>query len=252
MPVKSNKQPDYVPEKSGDSVRNANFRMAEAYKLIRTNLLFTLANTDNRAVAFTSAEPSAGKSTTCCNLGIVMAQTGARVVVVDADMRKPTQHRNFRVSKTEGLSKILGGLSSLDECVQKNVVPNLDLIPSGAIPPNPSELLGSARMAELLEELRRRYDYVFLDTPPLAVVADALVIAPHIAGLVLIARQRQTTYDELSECVEAIRQIHANMLGVIVSDVQSTGAGYSRYEKGRYYRSYSYEYGKYYDTKRND
>ena len=150
MPVKSNKQPDYVPEKSGDSIRNANFRMAEAYKLIRTNLLFTLANTDNRAVAFTSAEPNAGKSTTCCNLGIVMAQTGARVVVVDADMRKPTQHRNFRVSKIEGLSKILGGLSSLDECVQKNVVPNLDLIPSGAIPPNPSELLGSARMAELL------------------------------------------------------------------------------------------------------
>ena len=251
MPVKSNKQPDYVPEKSGDSIRNANFRMAEAYKLIRTNLLFTLANTDNRAVAFTSAEPNAGKSTTCCNLGIVMAQTGARVVVVDADMRKPTQHRNFRVSKIEGLSKILGGLSSLDECVQKNVVPNLDLIPSGAIPPNPSELLGSARMAELLAELRRRYDYGFLDTPPLAVVADALVMAPHIAGLVLIARQRQTTYDELNECVEAIRQIHANLLGVIVSDVQSTGAGYSRYEKGRYYRSYNYEYGKYYDTKRN-
>ena len=251
MPVKSNKQPDYVPEKSGDSIRNANFRMAEAYKLIRTNLLFTLANTDNRAVAFTSAEPNAGKSTTCCNLGIVMAQTGARVVVVDADMRKPTQHRNFRVSKIEGLSKILGGLSSLDECVQKNVVPNLDLIPSGAIPPNPSELLGSARMAELLAELRRRYDYVFLDTPPLAVVADALVMAPHIAGLVLIARQRQTTYDELNECVEAIRQIHANLLGVIVSDVQSTGAGYSRYEKGRYYRSYNYESGKYYDTLRN-
>lgn len=252
MLKKSSNQTGYVPEKSGDSARNVNFRIAEAYKLIRTNLLFTLANTDNRAVAFTSAEPGAGKSTTCCNLGIVMAQTGARVILVDADMRKPTQHRNFRVSKTEGLSKILGGLSPLDSCIQKNVVPNLDLLPSGAIPPNPSELLGSARMVDLLAELRQRYDYVFLDTPPLAVVADALVLAPHIAGLVLIARQRQTTYDELNECVEAIHQIHANMLGVVVSDVRNTGDGYYRSEKDRYYRSYNYEYSTRYESKHND
>lgn len=252
MPDRDNQRTGYAPEKSGESARSVNFRIAEAYKLIRTNLLFTLANTDNRAVAFTSAEPGAGKSTTCCNLGIVMAQTGARVVVVDADMRKPTQHRNFRVSKTEGLSKILGGLSTLDDCILKDVVPNLDLIPSGAIPPNPSELLGSARMLELLTELRKRYDYVFLDTPPLAVVADTLVLAPHIAGLVLVARQRQTTYEELNECVEAIRQIHANMLGVIVSDVKQTGGSYSRYEKNRYYRSNNYEYSMRYDTKHKD
>mgnify|MGYP004465840165 FL=1 len=252
MPERNSKRIVSVPEKVGDSVRNANFRIAEAYKLIRTNLLFTLANTDNRAVAFTSVEPSAGKSTTCCNLGIVMAQTGARVILVDADMRKPAQHRNFRVSKTEGLSKILGGLSALDDCVKKNVVPNLDLITSGATPPNPSELLGSARMVELLAELRKRYDYVFLDTPPLAVVTDALVLAPHIAGLVLIARSRQTTYDELSERVEAIRQINANMLGVIVTDVRTAGDGYSRYEKGRYYRSYDYEYSTHYDAKKRD
>lgn len=250
MREKSDKSGGYVPEKSVDTSRSANFRIAEAYKLIRTNLLFTLANTDNRAVVFSSAEPGAGKSTTCCNLGIVMAQTGARAVIVDADMRKPSQHRNFRVSKTEGLSKILGGLSTLDECIQKNTVPNLDLIPAGTIPPNPSELLGSARMAALLEELRKRYDYVFLDTPPMAVVADALVLAPHVAGTVLVARQRQTTYDELNDCVEALRQIHANLLGVIVSDVHSSGVGYSRYEKDRYYRTYNYEYGTRYDAKR--
>ncbi len=245
-----------MPGKNGkggyaaDPNRSANFRIAEAYKLIRTNLLFTLANTDNRAVLFTSAEPSAGKSTTCCNLGIVMAQTGARVIVVDADMRKPSQHRNFRVSKTEGLSKILGGLSAPEACIQKNVVPNLDLIPAGTRPPNPSELLGSARMAALLEELRKRYDYVFLDTPPLTVVADALVVAPHVAGTVLVARQRQTTYDELKDCAEAIRRINADLLGVIVSDVRDSG--YSRYEKDRYYRAFNYEYSTRYDTKHTD
>ena len=142
MPERNSKRIVSVPEKVGDSVRNANFRIAEAYKLIRTNLLFTLANTDNRAVAFTSVEPSAEN----------MARRGRHVVLVDADMRKPAQHRNFRVSKTEGLSKILGGLSALDDCVKKNVVPNLDLITSGATPPNPSELLGSARMVELLKK----------------------------------------------------------------------------------------------------
>lgn len=252
MPEKTRDKSVMVPEKSSEATRNTNFHIAEAYKMIRTNLLFTLANTDNRVVVFTSAEPGAGKSTTCCNLGIVMAQTGARVVVVDADMRKPTQHRHFRISKTEGLSKILGGISTLDECIHKDVVPNLDLIPSGSIPPNPSELLGSARMAQLLEELKERYDYVFLDTPPLAVVTDALVLSPHIAGLVIVARQGQTTYDELNECVEAIRQIDGNMLGVVISNVKQNDVGYSRYEKGRYYRSYNYEYTRRYDAKRKD
>ena len=232
-----------IPEKNSFSKRNIAFRVAEAYKTIRTNLLFTLANADSKVVVFSSAEPSAGKSTLCSNLSIVMAQTGAKVLLIDADMRKPVQHRNFRVSKTLGLSKILGNLNSIEDCIHKNITENLDLISSGSIPPNPSELLGSKRMEELLATVEGQYDYVFIDSPPLGVVSDALVIAPKSAGVVMVARQKQTTYDELAECIEAVKQINANVLGVVVTDVHTQTAGYMRYENKRYYRSYNYEYG---------
>lgn len=240
----SQENKSYIPGKTGYSNRSVAFRVAEAYKMIRTNLLFTLANANSKVVVFTSAEPSAGKSTLCSNLAIVMAQTGAKVLLIDADMRKPVQHRNFRISKTLGLSKILGNLNKLEDCLHKDVAPNLDLIPSGSIPPNPSELLGSERMKQMLAQVETQYDYVFIDSPPLGVVADALVIAPQSAGVVLVARQKQTTYDELEECVEAIKQIDATMLGVVVTDVHSESSGYMRYDNKRYYRSYNYEYGR--------
>ena len=232
-----------IPEKGGDGIRTTNFHIAEAYKMIRTNLLFTLANTDSRIAVFSSAEPSAGKSTLCSNLAIAMAQTGARVILIDADMRKPVQHRNFRRSKTYGLSRILGGLNSTDECIQQNVMPNLDLITSGPLPPNPSELLGTERMKVLLKELSSRYDYVFLDMPPMCVVADALVVAPNAAGIVLVARQRQTTYSEVQECLEKIEQIGARMLGMVITDVDIKNVGcYARYgHYGRYVRYGRYE-----------
>ena len=246
----SQENKSYIPGKTGYSNRIVAFRVAEAYKMIRTNLLFTLANANSKIVVFSSAEPSAGKSTLCSNLAIVMAQTGAKVLLIDADMRKPVLHRNFRVSKTLGLSKILGNLNKVDECVHHNVAPNLDLIPSGSIPPNPSELLGSDRMKQLLAQAEEQYDYIFVDSPPLGVVADVLVVAPQSAGVVLVARQKQTTYDELEKCVEAIKQINATMLGVVVTDVHSETSGYMRYDNKRYYRSYSYEYGR--QRKHND
>lgn len=233
----------YVSEKGGYGNRNATFRIAEAYKMIRTNLLFALANADSRMVLVSSAEPSAGKSTLCANLAVVMAQTGAKVMLVDADMRRPVQHRNFRLSKTDGLSKILGGLEDINTCIHRQMLPNLDVIPSGSIPPNPSELLGSNRMKKLIETLNNSYDYIFVDTPPIGIVADALVMAPQTAGIVLVARQRQTSYEEVGECVEEIRQIGANFLGVVLTDVRTQSTSYAHYEKKRYYRSYDYRYG---------
>lgn len=251
------KTPEVV-EKSGQRVA---FSVMEAYKMIRTNLVFSLATSDKRIVVFSSSEPSAGKSTLSANLAIVMAQTGARVVLVDADMRKPTQHRNFKVTRTMGLSKILGGLATVEECVCRQVKPNVDLIPSGPTPPNPSELLGSARMVKLLEELAAQYDYVFIDSPPLCVVADALVIAPHTAGVVLVARHNQTTYDEYAEALEKVEASNAPLLGAVICDLQMSEGSYGRYGKyskysrygkyGRYsrygyardYRRYDYEYG---------
>ena len=235
-------------EKAMTPSKRISFQVSEAYKMIRTNLLFTLSTSDKRTVVFSSAEPSAGKSTLSANLAIVMAQTGAHVVLVDADMRKPTQHRNFKLSRTMGLSKVLSGQNKLDECVCKEVKANLDVIPAGTIPPNPSELLGSHRMDELIAELESRYDYVLIDMPPIGIVTDALVVAPKAAGILLVARHKQTTYDELAETADSVSATSAPLLGVVLTDVeQEQMLGYGRYGRyGKYGRYGRYNrYGKY-------
>ena len=239
-----------TPEVAEKSSNRVAFQVMEAYKMIRTNLLFSLSTQESRAMVFSSAEPSAGKSTLSANLAIVMAQTGARVVLVDADMRKPSQHRNFQLSRNMGLSKILGGLATAEECIHKNVKPNVDVILSGPTPPNPSELLGSARMKKLVEELSAQYDYVFIDMPPLCVVADALVVAPMVAGVVLVARHNQTMYEEFAEALEKVESSNASLLGVVLTDMRSSvGGGYGSYGRygtyggRRYYQRYGYEYG---------
>ena len=219
------------------------FQIVEAYKAVRANLLFSLAVFKEKSVIITSSEPSSGKSTTCSNLAVTMAQTGARVVVVDTDMRKPVQHKIFRVSNNVGLSKLLSGLSSLEDCLYKGVMPNLDLISAGPIPPNPSELLGSERMADLLQVLSQNYDYIFLDAPPVNVVSDSLMFLDKVAGVLLVARQKQTHYEELQRAEESIRNLQGNVLGVVITDVSETNKPYAL-SKGYKYKAYDYEYRK--------
>ena len=218
------------------------FQIVEAYKTIRTNLLFALAPADNKVVVVSSAEPNAGKSTVSCNLAITMAQTGARVLLIDADMRKPSQHKTFRVKKSNGLSRILSGQLDAEECICREVARGLDLIPSGSIPPNPSELLGSDAMTELLDRMSVLYDYIFIDTPPLGVVSDSLVLCNISAGTVLVTRQGQTTYDELENAIKSVRDVDGNLLGVVISDMRENPRSYGRYEKYHYYKAYDYSY----------
>ena len=221
--------------------KNTTFQIVEAYKTIRTNLLFALSPMKEKMVLVSSAEPSTGKSTVCSNLAITMAQTNARVLLIDTDMRKPTQHKIFRLSNDMGLSKLLGGFSGLEETIYRQVVPNLDVILSGPIPPNPSELLGSSKMEELLSALSSQYDYIFVDGTPVNVVADSMVIAPRMAGTLLVARQQQTTYEEIQKAVELIRGVHGNILGVVITDVKQKNKMYGNYKS---YKSYDYRYGK--------
>lgn len=218
------------------------FQIVEAYKTLRTNLLFALAPHDKKIVAVSSAEPNAGKSTVSCNLAITMAQTGARVLLIDADMRRPSQHRTFHVSKANGLSNVLSGQMTAEECIVREVARGLDLMPSGMLPPNPSELLGSAAMSDLLDRLAVQYDYIFVDTPPLGVVSDTLVLSEMVAGLVLICRQRQTTYEEIQSAIDSIKSVKGNLLGVVISDMREDPRTYTQYEKYPYYKSYNYSY----------
>ena len=205
--------------------------VVEAYKKLRANLLFSLAGSKKKIVLISSPEPTAGKSTTCGNLAVMMAQTGNKVLLIDADLRRPSLHRLFHTNKSEGLTRFLINMSTLDECIKKEVAPIVDLIPSGPIPPNPSELLGSARMVNLLNQVAEQYDYVFVDTPPIGVVTDGLVLAARAAGVVLVVRYNITSYDEVQEAVDSVKNVHGNLLGVIINDYKYTAGEKQR----RYY-----------------
>jgi capsular exopolysaccharide synthesis family protein len=137
---------------------------------------------------------------------------------------------------------ILSGLKTLEECTCHNIAKGLDLIPSGTIPPNPSELLGSLAMDRLLEEVSKQYDYIFIDMPPLGVVTDALILSSKVAGIALVCRQKQTTYEELRAAIESIDNVDGHFLGVIITGVRRDLNSYGRYSKYRYYKYYNYSY----------
>lgn len=229
-------------KKSGARPIATTFQIVEAYKTVRTNLLFALAPHNKKIVLVSSAEPNAGKSTVSSNLAITLAQNGVRVLLIDADLRKPSQHRTFRVKKHNGLSRILSGELTFEDCVCREAAKNTDLLPSGSLPPNPSELLGSEAMEALLNKLSTEYDYILIDTPPLAVVSDALVLCEKAAGIILVTRQGQTTYDELRNSTDAIKNVNGNLLGVVISDVNDISRPYCSYTRGKYYKAYDYSY----------
>ncbi len=210
---------------------NSSFAMQESYKTIRTNIQFALAGSTSNSVVFSSSIPSEGKSITCANVAITMAQMDKKVLIIDADLRKPTQHRIFRVDNTSGLSSMLVGFSTLGNSVRRNVEKNLDLMTSGPIPPNPSEILGSDRMDKLLNELGKYYDYIFIDTPPVNVVTDGVLLAAKSSGVIIVSRQNMTTYDEVQKAINAFNVANAKILGVIVNDVQKKHRDKSYYEQ---------------------
>lgn len=222
---------------------NATFEIVEAYKTLRANLLFSLASAEKKIVVVSGSEPSAGKSTTCSNLAVLMAQTSNSVLLIDADLRKPTLHRVFHVNRQEGLTKLLLNMGDFDSCIVKEVAPHMDLLTSGPIPPNPSELLGSVRMARLLNKFAEKYDYIFIDTPPINVVTDGLILSSRAAGTILVARQNVTTYDELQEAVEKIKNVNGNLLGVVINDyAHVAGERQNRYYYKYYGKRYRYRY----------
>ncbi len=215
------------------------FQIVESYKALRTNLLFALAATEKKTAIISSPEPGVGKSTTATNLSIVLAQTNLKVLLIDADMRKPSLDRIFRVSRTEGLSTVLSGMTSFEQAVTASVAPNLDLLTAGPIPPNPQELLASSAMADLLRAVENRYDYILIDTPPLNVVADALMLVRETAGIMLVARERKTRMEDLRRAKDAVRQIGGNLLGITLTDVRQQYTG----KQNKYYKDYHYTYG---------
>jgi len=212
------------------------FAITEAYKTIRTNLVFSLGTYDKKVIEITSSTPEEFKSTTTANLAITISQTGAKTLLIDADMRKPVQHKIFKLDNARGLSSVLVGINELSESVKQSAMPNLDVLTSGPTPPNPSELLGSKNMEILLEALAKYYDYVIIDTPPVNVVTDSLILSKYTTGLLMTVRQNFTKHENLSSAVSAIETANANLLGVVMVDTHLTSRGY-KYKGYKYYRS---------------
>lgn len=200
--------------------------ISEQYRTVRTNIQFASVDEEIQTILVTSASPEEGKSMTAANLAIVYAQQGKRVLFIDTDLRKPTVHYTFRIDNLKGLSSSLVGERSLDEIVIQSNVENLNIITSGPIPPNPSELLASKRMQALVKEARNFYDIILFDTPPVLAVTDAQILAHLCDGSVLVVRSKRTEVADAQKAIEALRAVSAKVLGTILNDSDKKEVSY--------------------------
>lgn len=198
----------------------------EAYRVIRTSIQFAQAGKELKTLAVTSCMPNEGKSMTAANLAVVLTQAGKSVLILDCDMRNPTVHKNFGLSNKLGLSSCISMDTPLSAAVQATKVDNLYALTSGVIPPNPSELLGSERMRELLQEAREIYDYVLIDLPPVLPVADPLVLGAMVDGVVLVINSGEVKVDLARDVKKQLQHAGANILGVVLNKVRSEHHGY--------------------------
>ncbi|WP_308636715.1 CpsD/CapB family tyrosine-protein kinase [Paenibacillus silvisoli] len=204
--------------------------ISEAYRALRTNIDFSSVDDNIQVIMTTSASPGEGKSTTISNLAVVYAQADKKVILIDSDMRKPTMHHTFGVSNRKGLSSILSRQCEINEAVQITDVPNLSVITSGPIPPNPSEMVASQRMSALIEELRKMFDIVLIDTPPTLAVTDAQIVSTKCDGALLVLDSGKVKRDMVIKAKQQLTQVNAKILGVVLNNVkQKNGDGYYYY-----------------------
>ena len=198
----------------------------EAYRVIRTSIQFAQAGKELKTLAVTSCTPNEGKSMTVANLAVVLTQAGKSVLLLDCDMRNPTVHKNFGLSNKLGLSSCISMGTPLSAAVQATKVDNLYAVTSGVIPPNPSELLGSERMKNILQRAKEEYDYVLIDTPPVLPVTDALVLSRLVDGLILVIHSGEIKVEMAREVKNQLVHAGANILGVVLNKVRSEHHGY--------------------------
>ena len=217
------------------------FAAAEAYRLLRTNVLFALPDEGScRVIGITSALGGEGKSTTSINLAYVLAEAGKRTLLVEADMRLPTIARRLKLEKGYGLSHLLAGLCTGKEAVRPSGLKDLLwVLPSGDIPPNPSELLGSAQMKASLAALSGDFDFVLLDLPPLGEVSDALVVSQLTSGMLLVVRQNYATRTAVADAMRQLQYAQAKVLGFVLTCAGGHGGKYGTYKKSGYGYGYA-------------
>ncbi|MGO9366033.1 MAG: GumC family protein [Terriglobales bacterium] len=216
-------------------------QMAESYRALRTSLLLSNLGAPPKVIMVTSALPQEGKTTTSINCAVVLAQKGIRVLLIDADLRRPSIHKTLGMGPRSGLSNVLTGSATLEQAITRStVLPNLSILPAGTPPPNPAELLASTNMRDVLEQLRGQYDHIVVDTPPTLSVTDAVVLSPRADAIVLVIRSGQTTKQALRRSRDILMQVNAKVSGVLLNAVDLSSPDYY------YYYEYQGKYARYY------
>ncbi len=229
--------------------KNLEFTATEQYKLLRTNLSFTLQKDNNECaiIGVASAMRGEGKSTTAINLSYVLAESGKRVLLVDCDLRLPSIAKKMQMENEIGVTDLLkGGKSFHMKDFQSQHYSNWYILPSGPLPPNPSELLGSKKMENILNVLSENFDYIILDLPPINIVSDALTVSKYIDGMIVVIREDYTEKKELENCFRLLKLSDVNVLGCVINESKNGKGTYSKYKYKRYYKYYK-TYGKYGD-----
>lgn len=204
--------------------------ISEQYRTIRTNIQFSSsADKEIKTIVITSSGPGEGKSTTSANLAVVFANSGQKVLLIDADLRKPTIHKTFNLSNNLGFSNLISTQETIQDVVQKTVVDNLDVLTSGLKSPNPSELLASKRMDNILNELKKEYDLIIFDMPPIVAVTDAQIMASKVDGTLLVIREEVSKKEPLYKARDLLKMVNANVLGAIYHGAKNAA------DQGYYY-----------------
>ncbi len=220
-----------------DNKKHVPFAIVESYKNIRTSITFLLSEANGNSMTVTSANAGEGKSTTSANLAVAFSQLGKKVLIIDADLRKASLHRKFNVKNVKGLAEVLQEEALFEE-VYCEISPELHILTAGVSPANPSELLDSDNFSKLMEKLKSSYDYVLIDTPPLNVVSDSLIVAPHTSGVVFVVRDGYTPHYSIKKAIDVMRFSNINILGSVMNGANP------KYKNRYIYRKYSYVYNK--------
>ncbi len=213
------------------------FSIKEAYKLTRTNILYSLTGEGCRNIAITSAYESEGKTTTTTNIALSFSQLEKKILIIDADMRKPQVHNVFNLDNQVGLSNILGGFAEVSDAIHK-VNYGLDVITSGHVPPNPVELLSSNAMKDLMSRLGENYDYIFIDTPPVNVVTDSIVLCEILSGIIMVIKQGYSKHNEFNDALNKFKLSKVKLLGLVLTGAENKSSKYKRYNEYSGYREF--------------
>lgn len=212
------------------TVKNPRDPVSEAYKTLRTNIQFSSFDEKIKVIMITSAGPGEGKTFTAANLAVVMAQAGNKTLLIDCDLRKPKIHKIFGLWSTCGVSNLLADVEISEPGIVNSGIENLQILTSGTRPPNPSELLESAKMHQFINSLRNEYDYIILDTPPILIVTDAQIISKYSDGCLLVVTSGETEKESLLKGKEALEKVNSKILGVVLNKMKALSKGYHYYD----------------------